>query len=118
MSNAGEVLADVTETDNLQVCRFGEHESYKTLGVGWNSTKDTITYRIKNIDKRTELTKCNILSHIASIFDPLGVLSPITIIAKMLMQSIWEHKLKWDDNLPLHLQNSWSKFQSELCCLN
>ena len=47
-------------------------------------------------------TKRNVLSKINSIFDPLGLVSPLTVKAKILMRKIWmiEPKLGWDDKLP------------------
>ena len=40
------------------------------------------------------------LSLIAKLFDPHGFLSPIKFKFKILIQRIWVHCTKWDDNLP------------------
>ncbi|GFU76014.1 DUF1758 domain-containing protein [Trichonephila clavipes] len=59
----------------------------KILGIIWNSKEDT--FRI-NISRPNEvrLTKRQLLSTIAKIYDPLGFLSPTTIQLKILMQYI------------------------------
>ena len=44
----------------------------KILGIMWNYKKDTLN--VKHIDKSYPNTKRVILSHISSIFDPLGLL--------------------------------------------
>ena len=40
------------------------------------------------IEKEFKLTKRNFLKRIATLFDPLGMLSPYVIREKMLMQDI------------------------------
>ena len=45
-------------------------------------------------------TKRNYLKQIATLFDPLGMMSPFIIRAKVLMQEIWACSLDWDDPLP------------------
>ena len=38
------------------------------------------------------------------IYDPLGLLSPYIIRAKMLIQQAWLEAIEWDDPLPSHLE--------------
>ena len=40
------------------------------------------------------------LKKIATLFDPLGFLSPFTVTAKILMQEMWIIGVDWDDPLP------------------
>lgn len=44
-------------------------------------------------------TKRNTLRLIAGIFDPLGIIGPATIIAKILFQEACRQKIGWDDRL-------------------
>lgn len=57
-------------------------------------------YTVQQIEVNTPITKRKILSEIATIFDPLGLLGPVIIIAKIIMQSLWQIKVNWDDVLP------------------
>ena len=59
-------------------------------------------------------TKREVLSEKAGIFDSLGLLSPVILIAKYIMQLIWRLKLDWDDDLPDSILCDWKKRVAEL----
>ena len=40
-----------------------------------------------------------VLSLFSSIFDPLGLLSPVGIKDKMFFQGLWKEKMSWDQPL-------------------
>ena len=42
-----------------------------------------------------------VLGFIARLFDPLGLIFPLTITAKMIFQDLWRQCLKWDVPLPV-----------------
>ena len=59
------------------------------------------------------LTKRLILSWVNRIYDPLGLISPFIIRAKILMQKLWlntNQKLGWDDPISTDLQGEWNQF--------
>ncbi|KMQ84915.1 hypothetical protein RF55_16893 [Lasius niger] len=60
----------------------------KTLGVLWNHQEDLLQYNMKNTSD-SKVTKRVILSAIAQIFDPLGLIGPILVVAKIIMQQLW-----------------------------
>jgi len=49
-------------------------------------------------------TKGKVLAITASIFDPVGLLSPAVIAYKIYLQKLWRDKLQWDEPLSSHLQ--------------
>lgn len=54
-------------------------------------------------------TKRGVLSKLAAIFDPMGLVSPHTILLKICMQNIWKHgNVDWDDNIPPEIQIEWN----------
>lgn len=61
-----------------------------------------------------KLTKRTILSELLSIFDPLGLLSPIVIYNKILMQEIWRQKIDWDDEVSTDIKQKWMEFRNQL----
>ena len=57
------------------------------------------------------------LSFACKVFDPLGLLAPITTRNKVFMQQLWLSKLKWNDSFqPLRegeLSERWKHLVSE-----
>ena len=47
-------------------------------------------------------------------YDPLGLLSPVTIRAKLLIQELWQQKLEWDELLPLTLKTKWHSIAADI----
>lgn len=89
----------------------------KTLGIFWNAREDKINYTVDpHITER--VTKRTILSSIAKIFDPLGLLGPVAITAKIIMQQLWQLQLDWDESLPIKIHTEWNTFINDLIHLN
>jgi hypothetical protein len=51
------------------------------------------------INQATTPTKRSVLRATASIYDPLGLLSPVIIQCKILLSQLWQIKVNWDDQL-------------------
>ncbi|XP_029163322.1 uncharacterized protein LOC114934776 [Nylanderia fulva] len=83
------------------------------LGLQWKPTADYFQFSLDRPSTAT-ITKRTILSTIAKLFDPLGLLSPVIIKAKILIQELWINKLDWDALLPSTLANQWITFVEEL----
>ena len=58
-------------------------------------------------------TKRNILSVIASVYDPVGYLQPIVFKLKSLFQKLCKSKLQWDDDIGI-LVNKWKEIVTSL----
>ncbi|MCP4253678.1 MAG: hypothetical protein GY775_09760, partial [Candidatus Scalindua sp.] len=66
----------------------------------------------------SEVTKRQCLSIIAQLFDPLGVLLPVTIKSRMFLQNLWRCKVEWDQLIPQDLVETWQSLLTDLqaCC--
>ena len=58
--------------------------------------------------------KQGVSSSIAKIYDPLGVVSPVSLIGKLLYRDICERRIAWDNSLPFDLASKWSNWQKGL----
>ncbi|XP_012145356.2 uncharacterized protein LOC105663061 [Megachile rotundata] len=115
-SNDPNLLQGLDE-DQIHPKILGETATVKTLGIAWDARQDIILYTVEPIviDK---VTKRSILSSIAKIFDPLGLLAPVIITAKILLQRLWQLKLDWDESIPASLHTEWCNFATEFNTLN
>nr|XP_049706201.1 uncharacterized protein LOC126056614 isoform X3 [Helicoverpa armigera] len=89
----------------------------KTLGLYWLCQQDTLSFSI-NIELHEKVTKRHILSVISQIFDPLGLVGPCVVEAKLIMQKLWVNKCSWDEEVPSDILQLWSSFANTLPCLN
>lgn len=89
-----------------------EHSHLKVVGLKWDPLADKFSFKATSLAaipiKRT------VLSDIAKIFDPLGLLSPLTFWTKHVMQQLWIAGIKWDDKIPKDIAVQWTRYQSEL----
>ena len=84
----------------------------RILGVSWNTVEDTIS-TVFNL-KDSEITKRGVLQALASIYDPLGIAAPITLIGKSIFRVICEEQRKWDSELSEALKRKWLRWTKSL----
>ncbi|GFX30397.1 uncharacterized protein TNCV_3460481 [Trichonephila clavipes] len=63
-------------------------------------------------------TKTDVLSTIAKIFDPVGLMAPVISKAKIFLQRLWRSKLEWNDLLPADEYREWQQFLVSLENIN
>ena len=115
-SNDVRIIQDDGKMNNHDICIHGDKDP-KTLGLVWDSRNDILKYTVKGTDLR-KITKRTILSITAQIFDPLGLVSPAIIKAKVLMQKLWTLKLDWDESLPQDIHTEWTQIYQEIMNIN
>lgn len=95
-----------------------EDKQLKILGIAWDPEQDILKYSILVKLNWSKFTKRTILSAISQIFDPLGLVGPALIQAKLLIQSLWKLDLGWDEDIPEQLKVTWQNFSSQIDDLN
>ncbi|XP_046392228.1 uncharacterized protein LOC124160418 [Ischnura elegans] len=90
----------------------------RSLGILWNPNADVFHFDTKNFDCKARVSKRSVLSDLARIFDPLGLIGPIILKAKIFLQRLWELRLEWDESLPAELHSKWLDFRESFRCLN
>ncbi|XP_043063532.1 uncharacterized protein LOC122319803 [Drosophila ficusphila] len=79
------------------------------LGVHWHQNSDALRFAFTPKTVPAAITKRTILSVASALYDPLGLLSPLIIVAMIILQELWLAGLSWDESVPQHLQIAWSK---------
>nr|CAD2193096.1 unnamed protein product [Meloidogyne enterolobii] len=83
----------------------------KIFGLKWVLDQELLIIEFPKIFNFT--TKRELLSTIAKVYDPLGLISPALIPAKLLMQKVVEDNYNWDDKInEEHYNNLLSVLQS------
>ena len=112
------------------------NDTERVLGLGWDPGSDMVRYDVKlNFSKKSRkvhsepnlsreqvpwniplpLTKRQVLSQVNGVYDPMGLISPFTVRAKIMLRKLWgqEKKLDWDDPIPERLRQEWAVFFQE-----
>ena len=99
MSNSTEALKNIPEADHAENIDLdsGEWPSIKTLGIAWIAKDDVFRYKPISEEDGTRYTNRLLLKKMATLFDPLGFLSPYIIHIKIILQELWINGLDWDD---------------------
>ena len=84
----------------------------KVLGIQWNKVRDTLEIRFPL--EKCKATKRDILRKLASIYDPLGFVSPVHLMGKIIYRMICEKKLAWDNTIPSDIMKVWDKWKITL----
>ena len=88
----------------------------KALGVSWDLISDCFRFLAptETVSCHDPMTKRSLLSLASRVFDPMGLISPFTVRAKILFQELWRRGLEWDDPLDNDIEQEWSSWKSEL----
>ena len=86
----------------------------RALGVIWDVNDDAIKYNVKLEEKPR--TRRGITSTVSSIFDPLGLIAPIILKEKIILQDLNKQSIKlgWDNLIPNEKEEEWIKWKSTL----
>ncbi|XP_053685837.1 uncharacterized protein LOC128735375 [Sabethes cyaneus] len=128
-SNCAEVLRGIP-SENLAIdvggINLDPDPAIKTLGLTWMPNTDVFKFQfnIPPLETYETLSKRRILSIIATLFDPLGLIGAVITTAKIFMQLLWTlqsedgSRLDWDKPLPQTVGENWRNFYSQLPLLN
>ena len=104
-SNSSEFLETVEPGIRLDPSKV-QPQNQKVFGLPWNPITDYYMIETKffrKIKLNENITQRKLLRFVASLFDPLGLISPLTIQLRKFLQADWNEGPKWDK--PLLVQN-------------
>ena len=83
------------------------------LGYEWNPQVDQIGIKQPQWAE-LKMTKRNLLRLVSTLFDPLGLITPLTIKCRALMQEAHKLKKGWDEPLPEEFGKNWGSLLKEI----
>ena len=88
----------------------------RVLGIQWEPGPDMLEFEMKMSRINDALTKRGMLSVVMKIFDPLGLLTPVTMNFKKMVRRVWasEKKWEWDEELPSEMQLEWRNTMEDM----
>ena len=93
-----------------------ELSSINVLGLHWDTINDTMSFNLKSPIPvyHTLVTKREVLCEASKVFDPIGILSPVTVKAKIFLQRLWQQDLDWDEPLPTAAEQEWLSIATDI----
>ena len=77
-------------------------KEHKVLGSNWNLAEDTFVLKLSKVvefARDLEPTKRNVLRITTKLFVLLGLISPVMVVLRMLLQELCLNKSQWDDTI-------------------
>ena len=117
LSNDPTVLASVPPSERSKTAlRLGEDDlTDRALGLSWLVSNDRFVFDVKLRD--VPATRRGVLSMVASLFDPLGLVAPVTLGPKLLLQELAREKLTWDQIISTDQLARWTAWFKQLPAL-
>jgi hypothetical protein len=106
------VLHTQTTSDNVE----DKNEVVNLLGLKWTLSTDTLSLNPKLTSPPPEstYTKREVLRQTSKAYEPLGLVCPVTIKAKIFMQELWKQHLEWDESLSIELSTAWNAIAKQI----
>ncbi|XP_065219651.1 uncharacterized protein LOC135845113 [Planococcus citri] len=116
-SNSPEFLEKISSEliDTVKVCNGKKFVTL--LGLLWYLDLDEIGVDIREEVLPSIVTKRVMLPIISKTFDILGILTPVMIRAKLLLQDLWKEGRLWDEEISVELKEEFAQFLSDLLLL-
>ena len=112
VSNEQTAIYNVNDGDE------NSEDCHRVLGVQLNKSTDKFFHqKPSKFDTNADnYTVRKLLSLIACLFDPLGIIAPVIITLKIILQEIWKEGLAWDDRLPKEKRKSIQTWIDNYLC--
>ena len=117
MSNSREVLQSIPAEHHTKTVKDMDLEENplpkeRALGVSWSAEDDKLQISIG--PKTPKFTKRGLLAHYSSVYDPLGMVTPFVLIARLLYRKECKLNKGWDDDLEHETRQKFERWLSKL----
>ena len=118
VSNNNEVVNSVPESERGGAAQANKDTDLGTtalesvLGLQWCTESDSFCFKL--IPKDNPLTRRGILATVASVYDPLGLIAPVVLVGRMILQEMCGVGAGWDHPIQEDLRPRWEKWINDL----
>lgn len=117
-SNCPELLKGIRDRDSSIITIDDNATDSRILGMYWDQARDVFHFSYTPSKATDVVSKRAILSKVSRLSDPLGLLGPTIVLAKLILQDIWQAGIHWDEAVPPDVVFRWTHFKSQLVNLN
>lgn len=107
-SNHSQLMPSCAANSRVDV-NIGESLS-SALGLKWDPHSDCFKFYSPISPSEECKTKRQMTAAIARLFDPIGLVGPIIVVAKILLQEVHRQTKGWDDEFPTEISKSWQDY--------
>ena len=114
LSNDRKVLAAIPESERAKSVVNLEIDNLPTecaLGIKWNVETDKFVWDVREetmaLARQKQPTRRGMLSIVYSVFDPIGLIAPFVMKAKLLLQESCRKQQGWDDEIAAQEKQQW-----------
>ena len=121
-SNSEQVVGFFPESERAKhsdLVDLSGNQLHRTLGVAWNTNSDEFLMKVDLPSK--PFNRRGIIAVVNSLYDPLGIVNPVTLKGKLIQRKIMLHtkdsadeENAWDTQLPSEHNFEWEKWRSSL----
>ena len=84
------------------------------LEHSWDKVEDMLEMLVLKFSEDQPVTKRGILSHLESIYDPLGIISPTVVEEKQIYREACDKNQEWNREVSPALTKGWLKWTCQL----
>ena len=105
--NHEQIMEQIPLADRAkEIHDFSDGSQCRALGIRWMVKDDVFCFHFKD-HEISKLTRRVMLSLLASVFDPLGLISPWIVAGKLILQITTRNQLEWDDPVSDVISHKW-----------
>ena len=95
----------------------GTTHQIKTLKLTWHPLEDHFVYASCS-EYVSTITKRTLLSDVSEHFDPIGIIAPVLVLAKVIIYSCWKLDLEWNDTVPDDVSRAYTNWKDDMSSLS
>ena len=117
VANDQRIIDSIPEQDRAKLFTYTtllgttekQADTTSALGYTYNPFKDQFIFNsYELLIQKNENDMRSVASLLASLYDPLGIISPFVLLARKILKYLYEQKLTWNDKVPKEILSLWA----------